>query len=219
MSKKQFLTENDGGRYSMKGSVLWGILIFLILVFVDQITKFFAVAYFGEDTFTKVEIVPNLIYVCLSYNPGIAFSMFGQSEGWVKGFITVITAGLMLALTVFYFCVDKRRAWLRNALVFIIAGGVGNLIDRVYYQIWIPSAYGVRDMVDLSAFGFGVCNFADFFIVAGAVMLALAMLFFDADAVFPMTKKYKALAKEQEAFEQDKKTKNKNIILVLSRKI
>lgn len=204
MSKKDLLTKNDGSRYSMKGSVLWGILIFLILVFIDQITKFFAAAYFGEDTFTKIEIVPNLIYVCLSYNPGIAFSMFGQSEGWVKGFITIITAVLMVALTVFYFSADKRRAWLRNALVFIIAGGVGNLIDRVYYQIWIPSAYGVRDMVDLSAFGFGVCNFADFFIVGGAIALVLALLFLDTEALKPLGK-YKALAQESQEKEERKK--------------
>ena len=38
-------------------------------------------------------------------------------------------------------------------------------------------------------------------------MLALAMLFFDADAVFPMTKKYKALAKEYEEKEERKKAK------------
>ena len=111
----------------------------------------------------------------------------------------------MVALTVFYFCVDKRRAWLRNALVFIIAGGVGNLIDRVYYQIWIPSAYGVRDMVDLSAFGFGVCNFADFFIVGGAIVMMLGLLFFDSMAMFPLTEKYKALAKEEEEKEEAKK--------------
>ena len=203
MSKNTLLKQNDGGRYSLKGSVLWGILLFLILVFIDQITKFLAVAYFGDDRFTKIEIIPNLIYVCLSYNPGIAFSMFGQSEGWVKGFITIVTAALMLGLTVFYFCLDKRRAWLKNALVFIIAGGVGNLIDRLYYQIWISSSYGVRDMVDLSAFGFGICNFADFFIVGGAIALGLALLFFDSEALKPLGK-YKALAKEVQEKEEKK---------------
>jgi lipoprotein signal peptidase len=110
----------------------------------------------------------------------------------------------MVALTVFYFSADKRRAWLRNALVFIIAGGVGNLIDRVYYQIWIPSAYGVRDMVDLSAFGFGVCNFADFFIVGGAIPLVFALLFCDTEALKPLGK-YKALAQESQEKEERKK--------------
>ena len=131
----------------------------------------------------------------------------------------------MAGLSFLFFKLDKRRALLRVALVFIVAGGVGNLIDRIIYRVWDPStisligeADGVRDMVRLDIiFDFGVCNFADFFIVAGAVMLALSMLFFDAEAVFPATEKYKALAKEYEEKDEKKKaekqakaTKNNN---------
>ena len=185
--------END----AEKSCWLKGALLFLVLVFIDQLTKFLAVAYFGEDTFSKITIIPNYIYLRLSYNPGIAWGMLGLSEGWVKIIVIAATAVLMLALTIAYFCIDRRRAWLRTAFVFIVAGGVGNLIDRLYYQIWIPSSYGVRDMVDLSAFGFGICNFADFFIVAGAIILVLALLFFDAEAINPLGK-YKLLASELE---------------------
>lgn len=202
MAKDKLLNAKD--RYTLKGSALWGVLLFLVLIWIDQGTKFAAAAYFGDEGFFRVEVVPNFVYLCLSYNPGIAFSMFGQSDGWVKGFITIITAVLMLGLTVFYFCLDKRRAWLRNAFVFIIAGGVGNLIDRIYYRIWVPSSYGVRDMVDLSAFGFGVCNFADFFIVGGAIALGLAILFFDTDALKPLGK-YKTLAREAKEKEENAK--------------
>ena len=52
-------------------------------------------------------------------------------------------------------------------------------------------------MVDLSKFGFAVCNFADFFITFGVVMLVLALLFFDKDAAFPIGK-YKKLAQAEE---------------------
>ena len=115
----------------------------------------------------------------------------------------------MTLLAVLYFKSDKRRTFMRLALVFVVAGGVGNLIDRVYYRVWDPETlYGVRDMVDLSRFGFAVCNFADFFITGGAVMLVLALLFFDKDAVFPIGKKYKALSKEAEE-ERKKKEKAK----------
>ena len=90
--------------------------------------------------------------------------------------------------------------------MFIVAGGVGNLIDRVHYKVWTDTLYGVRDMVDLSRFGFAVCNFADFFISAGAVMLVLSLLFFDRDAIFPVGK-YKALAKESEEKQKEKENK------------
>ena len=132
--------------------------------------------------------------------------MLGGADGTVKIIVIVVTAVMMLALSVLYLRLDKRRAWLRNALVFIVAGGVGNLIDRIYYQIWITSNYGVRDMVDLSVFGFGVCNFADFFIVGGAIALFFALFFFDKDALFPVGKKYKALAKEAQEEADKKKT-------------
>lgn len=82
---------------------------------------------------------------------------------------------------------------------------MGNLIDRVYYKVWalddVTAAtlgQGVRDMVDVSRFGFAVCNFADFFITAGAIMLILSFLFFDEDALIPVGK-YKAMKKEKEA--------------------
>jgi lipoprotein signal peptidase len=89
-----------------------------------------------------------------------------------------------------------------------VAGGVGNLIDRLYYKVWqADCAYGVRDMVNLSRFGFAVCNFADFFISIGAVMLVLSFLFFDKDALFPTGKKYKELSKESEMEAAEKKNK------------
>jgi len=67
----------------------------------------------------------------------------------------------------------------------------------------------VRDMVRLKIFmfDFGVCNFADFFIVGGAITLMAAILFFDAGAMFPLTKKYKALSKEYEEREEQKQAK------------
>ena len=97
---------------------------------------------------------------------------------------------------------------------------MGNLIDRIYYQVWdVTTATGfrdgVRDMVrvDFKIMDFGVCNFADFFISGGAVLFVLAVLFFDKDALFPIGKKYQALAKEAQAEEERKqaeKAKKKN---------
>ena len=52
---------------------------------------------------------------------------------------------------------------------------------------------------------FGVCNFADFFIVGGAIAMIFTLLFFDTDAFFPKGK-YKALAKEAEEAEMAKET-------------
>ncbi|MBQ7924071.1 MAG: signal peptidase II [Clostridia bacterium] len=197
-----------------KDPTLWLSVLFFVLIAVDQLIKIWADHYFIDvlqDPYARIKIIPGVIEICMEYNRGIAFSSFANAGmGW-KIAIVVGTALLMAGLAVLFFKLDRRRALLRIALVFIVAGGVGNLIDRIIYRVWDPSTAtgirdGVRDMVRLKIiFDFGVCNFADFFIVAGAVMLALAMLFFDADAVFPATKKYKALAEEYKEKEERKK--------------
>ena len=204
MAKK---TKKQDSRYSLKGSCLWGVLVFALLIFIDQITKFAADVYFNMEGVAPMVLIPNgVLSLCISYNDGIAFGGFGESGAATKIAIVVGTGVLMLALAVMYFKVDKRRSFLRNSLVFVGAGGVGNLIDRLYYQIWIPSEFGVRDMVQIDFGGlfgfdnflnFGICDFADFFIVGGAIALLLAFIFFDRDAFLPLGK-YKALAKEEE---------------------
>ncbi|MBE5745520.1 MAG: signal peptidase II [Clostridiales bacterium] len=205
---------NQTGRVWWKDSTLWLSVVFIALIAVDQLTKIWADHYFIDvlkDPYAKIKIIPGVIEICMEYNRGIAFSSFaGASMGW-KLVIVIGTGLLMCALAFLFFKIDRRRALLRISLVFIVAGGLGNFIDRLIYRVWDPSTAtgirdGVRDMVRLKLiFDFGVCNFADFFIVAGAVMLILSMLFFDADAVFPVTKKYKTLAKEYEEKEAEKK--------------
>ena len=212
MKETKLLNEKDGGRYSMKGSKWWGVLIFLILVFIDQLTKLFADAYFSAPNAPKeIALIPQWLELRITYNRGISYGMGADTSPVLKIAVVVATGVMMAGLAILYCKLDKRRSWLNTALVFVVSGGVGNLIDRVYYRVWeTDGLFGVRDMVDLSRFGFAVCNFADFFISAGAVMLVLSLLFLDTDAIFPATKKYKALAKEAEEKAEAKKQEKNN---------
>ena len=196
----------------MKGHWLWGALVLCILLLIDLLTKVGAKVYFdilGKENIVLIQNVLELTYV---ENPGMAFSMGADAPMPAKLAVVIGTAVIMLLATVYYVKADKRRSCLRWCLVFVIAGGVGNLIDRVLFKVWLENGGGVRDMVmlDFSVWieewfnvpptnfmDFGVCNFADFFIVGGAVALLLSFLFFDTDAFFPVGK-YKALAKEAE---------------------
>ncbi len=191
---------------------LWGALLFIGLLAVDLVTKIVADALWDPSD-PSVKIIPGYLELCLVYNRGISFSIGSDASVGAKIALVVATAVLFVVFGVYFVMMDKRRTWVRVALVFIIAGGVGNLIDRVYYQVWEPYSDldpstwdGVRDMVRLKIFmfDFGVCNFADFFIVGGAIALIAAMLFFDAGAMFPLTEKYKALSKEYEEKEEKK---------------
>lgn len=192
----------------LQGSCLWGILVFFILILVDQITKAFADVIFIDESGkpTVFELIPGWVNLTITYNRGISFGIGSTASMGTKIAVVAMTGVMMLVLAILYFKCDKRRTWIRMALVFVIAGGVGNLIDRVYYQVWDPSTAaairdGVRDMVDISAIGFGVCNFADFFITGGAVALILACLFFDTYAYSPKGK-YVALQREADALEE-----------------
>ncbi len=196
--------QNEGGRYSLKGSCLWGILLFSFLIIIDLLTKAAAEVHFTNGG-KEINIIPNFIWIDFTYNKGISYGIGADASPAVKIGVIAATAAVMLILAVMYFKADKRRSLLRVAIVLIVAGGVGNLIDRVYFKVWeVGTEYGVRDMVNPSKLGFGVCNFADFFITFGAVMLVLAFLFFDRDAIKPVGK-YKALAKEAEEKAEAKK--------------
>ena len=208
-------TVKEENKYTLKGSCLWGILLFCILIAIDLITKLIAQMQFdplstGMLNGEEIEIIPGWISWTLTYNRGISYGMGSDAKTWMKIAVIVGTFVMMILLAILYFKMDKRRSFMRTALVFIVAGGIGNFIDRVYYQVWDPNTLlGVRDMVDLSRFGFAVCNFADFFITGGAVALVLSILFFDKEAVWPLTKKYKALAQEAADKKAEKEAKGK----------
>ena len=191
---------------------LWGALLFIGLLAVDLVTKIVADKLWDPND-EPVKIIPGYLELCLTYNRGMSFSMGANAGVGVKIAVIIATAVLFVVFGAYYVMIDKRRTWVRVALVLIVAGGVGNLIDRVYYQVWEPYSAtdpstwdGVRDMVRLKIFmfDFGVCNFADFFIVGGAITLMVAMIFFDAGAIYPLTEKYKALSKEYEEKEEKK---------------
>ena len=191
-------------KYSLKGSSLWGVLIFGLLFLVDMITKVVADVYFTKNP-SIIQLIPDYLELQISYNEGMAFSMGADWPTEAKIALVCGTGLIFVALFVLYCMLDKRRSWLRNSLIFVIAGGVGNFVDRILYLL--GQLGGVRDMVHLRIlfFEFGVCNFADFFIVGGGIALMLALLFFDGSAVWPVGKKYKALAKEFEEREEMKK--------------
>ncbi len=217
MAKREKMSKDE--RYTLKGSSFWGMLLFAVLIIVDLLTKLWADVYFNTPGKpARLDVLPGWLSLCIEYNPGMAFGAGGTAKPWQKILVILLTAVIMVGLAVAYFKIDKRRSLLRLALVFIVAGGLGNLIDRVYYRVWETSAainnVGVRDMVSFDFFhfvniDFPICNFADFFITGGAVMLILAMVFFDRDAIFPVGKKYRALAKEYEALHPSKDKEKK----------
>lgn len=134
--------------------IIWAVL----LIFVDSLTKFFAVGYLKD----KESI--NLYLIKLTYveNRGAAFGILqGQ-----KFFFIIITFCVLIAIIYYYEKVDTLS---KLSLIFIFSGTVGNFIGRLFFGY-------VVDFIELSFIDFPVFNLADIFLTIGAVILGFVTL-------------------------------------------
>ena len=162
-------------KVTKKDLLLLGI-VFLVLLAADQITKAIAFAVMGENAPVTM-VIPGFLGFNTVLNEGISFSI-GEGGEWTQPIVIAITAVASIVIAVLIFKIPKRRLLLRYALVLILAGAVGNLIDRIAMQ-------AVRDFIYMN-FGFVDFsnNVADLEITVGAVMLIICLLFVDEEAVF-----------------------------------
>lgn len=161
-------------------------LIVFVMLFADLITKAWAAA-----TKVYMTVIPGLVNFRYVKNEGISFGMF-QDNSTAMLVITIFTVVMMAVLAVLYFTIFRENRSARIAIAFIEAGAIGNFIDRVFLGY-------VRDFIDISKIGFGVCNIADFCITFGAVVLVVIVLFVGKDAVFPLGKHRKQAEKDKTA--------------------
>ena len=157
--------------------------VFFLVLLADQLSKAAAA---GLDL-QNVQVIPGLIQFDFVYNPGIAYGMFGGAE-WLQPLVIALTFVAILAFLIALVKVGKGRRFLRTAIVLIMVGAAGNLIDRLAEQ-------QVRDFILVSVGNIGFlnfnCNIADIAITVGAVMFILALLFVDKDALFRIGKQKK----------------------------
>lgn len=169
-----------------------GILVFAVCLALDLLTKTWAVA-------TK----PNLyltkgIGFTLVYNSGMAFSIFNDSEIAMK-IVAAVTVVVMIVIGVIFAVLKPEKRFIKIVLAVIEAGAIGNFIDRI--MMFAGVLPGVRDFVDVSFFGFGVCNIADFYVSFGGVALLIYLLFFGSDPIIPIGKRRKQTEKDENKVE------------------
>ena len=109
--------------------------------------------------------IPNLVSLTYLQNRGAAFSML-QDQQW---FFAVITLVVMAGAIWYLHKHIEDSLWIVFGLVLIIAGGLGNFIDRITQGF-------VVDMFHLDFINFAIFNVADSYLTVGVVVLLLAML-------------------------------------------
>lgn len=140
------------------------LIVGAVLVIIDQIIKYFVSAYL--QPVGSVSVIDNIFSLTYVENKGVAFGMFSDMR-W----IFVALTSILLVIIIFYMFKKRPKGkFFYVCAALIIGGGIGNLIDRIFYGY-------VIDYLSLSFFP-PVCNFADYCITAGTIMLVIYLLFF-----------------------------------------
>lgn len=185
--KKKFKLKIHFGKVS---AIL--IAVFAVLLTVDLVLK-----HCEEKFGWNFSVLPKLIWVeSGSHNYGAAFSFLSDTE-WGRIFFIVLTFIALAVMIVAFLLLPERFVGFKTALAMIASGAFGNLIDRL--------ALGyVRDFVWVNIFGnWACCNFADFWIVFGAIWAIIDILFLNEWAILPLTKAAKEAAKKRELAEKN----------------
>jgi signal peptidase II len=145
-------------------------LITVLVLIVDQLTKYWAVI--SLKPVSLIEVIPGFFRFTYATNRGVAFSMFADSELNVRLIFATISTLAAIFVAVYLARTPVTRVRMNAALSLLLAGIIGNLIDRVR----------LGEVIDFLDFHLGesytwpTFNLADAAICIGAALLALEML-------------------------------------------
>ncbi|RKY36695.1 MAG: signal peptidase II [Candidatus Omnitrophota bacterium] len=142
------------------------VFLIILFVFIDQISKLFALKFLSQTQ--SIPVISNVLHITLVYNTGSAFGFF-QNQNWILIYISIFAIILILFLSIsgqkfknnFYL-----KIW-QSALLLILCGATGNLIDRIRLGY-------VVDFIDFRVWP--VFNFADSMITCGVILLLFIFL-------------------------------------------
>ena len=108
------------------------IAVILGILLLDQATKTLVAQTIA--LYERIPVIPAFFDLTHLRNPGAAFSLFAQAPGWFRQpFFFLVTGIAVVALSVFLYRVKDEGLLISVAVSGILAGAVGNLIDRVMY--------------------------------------------------------------------------------------
>lgn len=143
------------------------LILSAVLVGVDQLVKYLVRANIplGES----VPFLPQVMDLTYVQNTGAAFSLF-QEHTWA---LAVISLAASIALAAVLIKRIFRHPFVQAALAVVLAGAVGNLIDRAFFGF-------VTDMFQTLFIHFAIFNVADICVVAGTLSLfGYVLIFYD----------------------------------------
>jgi len=149
-----------------KQSLRWLWLVG-ILILADQITKLMIVDSF--ELYQRMNIWPFFDLVRL-HNTGAAFSLFAEAGGWQRWFFTILAFVVSVVILWWQWTLPKaRHRVLSLGLALVLAGALGNVIDRVMYGY----------VVDFLLFYVGEYSFPAFNVADSAISCGVVLVMYD----------------------------------------
>ena len=160
------------------------LLLIAAVVAGDQLVKYWAIHSLAPVRSIDFIRFGDLEVLDLTYleNTGAIFGSMSGQRWFLIGFTSLVIAAGVVAL----FFAGKRSKFLATAVVLFVAGGIGNLIDRVRFGY-------VVDMFEVKLFHFAIFNVADIAVTVAFVMMIVYLVFID-----PKIEKARKAAKEKE---------------------
>ncbi len=147
--------------------MLYAIVAVLVLI-LDQGMKYWTTVNITLDTGVQ-ELIPGFIQLRNIHNTGAAFGLL-ENTGWAKWLFIILTVVFVIVVIVALATKLIRGSFGRWTAVLVMAGAIGNCIDRLIYGY-------VVDMFEFTFISFPVFNVADIFIVVGGIAFCLYVIF------------------------------------------
>jgi signal peptidase II len=159
----------SGGVSDWKASGWRWLPLTLVVLAADQASKLWIDA--NLTAHEPLRVLP-VLDITLTYNTGAAFSFLAGASGWQRWFFTLLALGVSTAIIVWLRrTAAATQTRLVSGLALVLAGAVGNLIDRVRLGHVIDFVHAHWNDAYFPAF-----NVADAAITIGAGLLLLDAL-------------------------------------------
>ncbi len=141
---------------------LTGLILVLLLIALDQLSKFWVEA--NLPLHQPVDLLP-VLALFRTYNTGIAFSLLAGTGDLFLIAISLAICGFVAWL---WARSEPGQSWARLGYAFVIGGALGNLIDRLRFGHVIDFI-----LFHTGNWSFAVFNLADSFITIGAALILI----------------------------------------------
>tara|TARA_B100000242_G_C42983780_1_gene456589 strand:- start:37 stop:516 length:480 start_codon:yes stop_codon:yes gene_type:complete len=143
--------------------------LLLVIVIADQVSKILLDTYLEYGK--AFNIMPGIDFL-LVYNPGAAFGILSDQPGWQRWFLILVSI-FISAILVFWIKRTAETSKIESfSITFILAGAIGNLLDRLMYGYVIDFIHLFWGDISWPNF-----NIADSSITIGAILFIYIQVF------------------------------------------